>query len=54
MKYVDAKKIAFDVCKALPNGEQKDVVVYYAIQAAMAAAEQAAKNDNFLRRESNE
>ena len=38
MKYTDAKKIACDVCKALPNGEEKDTVVYYAIQAAMAGA----------------
>ena len=38
MKYTDAKKIAYDVCKALPNGEEKDTVVYYAILAAMAGA----------------
>lgn len=43
MNYVDAVKIAYDVCKVLPNGEQKDVVVYYAIQAAMTAAEQEAE-----------
>lgn len=33
-----AKKIAYDVCKALPNGEEKDTVVYYAILTAMAGA----------------
>ena len=31
-----AKKIAYDVCKKLPNGEEKDSIVYYAILAAGA------------------
>ncbi len=32
-----AFKIAYDVCKTLPQGEEKDAIVYYAILAAMAA-----------------
>jgi len=34
-----AKKIAYGVCKQLPNGEEKDGIVYYAILAAKACAE---------------
>lgn len=34
-----AKKIAYDVCKDLKAGEEKDVIVYYAILAAIAGAE---------------
>ncbi len=33
-----AKKIAYDVCKDLKAGEEKDVIVYYAISAAIAGA----------------
>lgn len=33
-----AKNIARDVCKQLPNGEEKDGIVYYAILAAIAGA----------------
>lgn len=33
-----AKKIAYDVCKQLPNGTEKDSIVYYAILAAKAGA----------------
>ena len=45
MKYVDAKKIAYDVCKVLPPGEQKDIVVYYAIQTAFATAKWIAEQE---------
>ena len=45
MNYIDAKKIAYDVCNVLPNGEQKDVVVYYAIQAAFATAKWIAEKE---------
>lgn len=34
-----AKKIAYGVCKQLPNGTEKDSIVYYAILAAIAGAE---------------
>lgn len=34
-----AKKIAYGVCKQLPNGTEKDSIVYYAILAAKAGAE---------------
>lgn len=34
-----AKKIAYDVCKQLPNGTEKDNIVYYAILAAKAGAD---------------
>lgn len=34
-----AQRIAYDVCKQLPNGEEKDGIVYYAILAAIAGAE---------------
>lgn len=34
-----AKKFAYDVCKQLPNGTEKDSIVYYAILAAKAGAE---------------
>ena len=34
-----AKKIAYDVCKDLPQGEEKDGIVYYSILAAKAGAE---------------
>lgn len=34
-----AKRIAYDVCRKLPNGEEKDSIVYYAILAAMAGSE---------------
>lgn len=33
-----AKKIAYNVCKDLKAGEEKDVIVYYAILAAIAGA----------------
>ena len=34
-----AKIIAYDVCKQLPNGTEKDSIIYYAILAAIAGAE---------------
>ena len=34
-----AKKIAHGVCKQLPNGTEKDSIVYYAILAAKVGAE---------------
>ena len=34
-----AKKIAYEVCEQLPNGTEKDSIVYYAILAAKAGAE---------------
>ena len=34
-----AKRIAYGVCKQLPNGEEKDSIVYYAILAAKSSAE---------------
>ena len=36
---VAAKKIAYGVCKQLPNGTEKDSIVYYAILAAKVGAE---------------
>lgn len=33
-----AKQIAFDVCKDLYNGQEKDTIVYYAILAAISMA----------------
>ena len=33
-----AKKIAYNVCKDLKAGDEKDVIVYYAISAAIAGA----------------
>lgn len=38
-----AKKIAYDVCKQLPNGTEKDSIVYYAILAAKAGANSMAQ-----------
>lgn len=40
-----AKKIAYDVCKDLPKGEEKDGIVYYSILAAKAGAEWQKKQD---------
>lgn len=34
-----AREIAHDVCKKIPDGEEKDNIVYYAILAAKAGAE---------------
>jgi len=33
-----AKEIAYSVCRQLPNGEEKDNIVYYAILAAKSGA----------------
>lgn len=34
-----AKGIAYDVCKDLPQGEQRDIIIYYAMLAAKAGIE---------------
>lgn len=37
------KEIAYSVCRQLPNGKEKDNIVYYAILAAKAGAEWVAE-----------